>query len=118
MFTVPWRFFHKTLAHKIPETLDWSEVGPAAFFFKKKKKELVALPPPPFFFLVYLFLVALGLHCCLGFSLAVACGYLTAVASLVAVHGVQGMRVSGAAAHGLSSFGSWALEHRLSSCTA
>ena len=117
MFTVPWRFFHKTLAHKIPETLDWSEVGPAAFFLKKKKRAC-CLTPPPFFVLVYLFLVALGLPCCLGFSLAVACGLLTAVASLAAVHGVQGVRVSGVAAHGLSSFGSWALEHRLSSCTA
>ena len=48
---------------------------------------------------IYLFLAVLGLHCCSGFSLVVASrayslvavhGLLTAVASLVAEHRLQG----------------------------
>ena len=88
-----------------------------------------------FFFLIYilkyvcllkklkcLFLAVLGLHHCVGLSLAVpsrgypllvVCGLLTAyglrcAASLAAEHGRRGFR----------SWGSWALEHRLSSCGA
>ena len=38
----------------------------------------------------YLFLMELGLHCCVGFSLAVVCVLLTVVASLVAEHGLAG----------------------------
>ena len=61
-----------------------------------------------------LFLAALGLHCCArafssygerGLLFVVVCGLLIAVASLTA-------------ACGLSSCGSWALEHSLSSCGA
>ena len=40
------------------------------------------------------------------------------VTSLVAQHRLQGMWASVAAARGLSIYGSWALEHRLSSCGA
>ena len=68
-------------------------------------------------FLIYLFLAQLGLCCCAqAFSscdeqgplfIAVR-GLLIVVASLVAEHGLQ--------ACGLSSCGSRALEHRLSSC--
>ena len=50
-----------------------------------------------------------------GYSLAVVCGLLTAV-SLIAEHGFWGAQASVVAAHGLSSCGSQALEHRLSSC--
>ena len=45
-----------------------------------------------FFFLIilsiYLFLAVLGLHCCMGFSLIAVHRLLTAVASLVAEHGL------------------------------
>ena len=50
---------------------------------------------------IYLFLTLLGLHCCTGFplvvasggsSLAVVCGLLIAVASLVAKHQLHGSR--------------------------
>ena len=71
-----------------------------------------------FFFLIYLFiylfLAALGLHCCArafsscsewGLLFTAVRGLLIAVASLVAEHR-------------LSSCGSQALEHRLSSCGA
>ena len=75
-----------------------------------------------FFFLnkfIYLFLAALGLRCCTqafsscgepGLLFVVVHGLLIAVASLVVEHGLQ--------ARGLSSCGSRALEHRLSSCGA
>ena len=50
-----------------------------------------------------------------GLLFTVVCGLLIVVASPVAGHGLQGMRASGAAGCGLSSCGSRALEHRLSS---
>ena len=40
-----------------------------------------------------------------------------AVASLVAEYGLQGAQASVVVVHGLSSFCSWALEHRLSNCS-
>ena len=43
---------------------------------------------------------------------------LIVVASLVVEHRLQGTRASVVVAYGLSSFGSWALEHRLDSCGA
>ena len=72
----------------------------------------------------YLFLALLGLRCCAGFSLVVAsggnflvavCRLLIAVASLVAEQRLWGSWASVVAAHGLSSWGSQTLEHRLSS---
>ena len=62
----------------------------------------------------------------MGFSLVVASGaalvavfrLLIMAASPVAEHRPWGMRSSITAARGLSSFGSQALEHRLSSCGA
>ena len=65
----------------------------------------------------------LGLHRGTGFSLAVAGGGYSLVAvhvcfivasSLVAEHRLQGVLASVVAARGLSSYGSQALEHRLS----
>jgi len=55
-----------------------------------------------------------------GFSLVEASGgySLVVVASLVTAHGLQGVRALVIAAHGLSSCGSQALEHGLSSCCA
>ena len=73
---------------------------------------------------IYLFWVVLGLHCCSGFSLVVEIrGYslvvryrlLIVVVSLVAEHRLWGSQASVLAALGLSSCGSHALEHRLSS---
>ena len=69
-------------------------------------------------------MTVLGLHCCAGFSLVVAKGsyslvavhgLLIAVASLVAEDRLEGMQASVVSARGLSSCGSQALEHRLSS---
>ena len=69
-----------------------------------------------------LFLAVLGLHCCVGFSLVVVSrGYslvevhwlLITTAPLAVEHGLQGASVVGA--HGLSSCGSQALEHRINS---
>ena len=56
-----------------------------------------------FKFGLFLFLVVLGLCCCVGFSLVAAnggyslvvmCGLLIVVASLVVEHGLQGMQAS------------------------
>ena len=78
-------------------------------------------------YFIYLFLAVLGLPCCAGSSLVVTSrgysqvtghGRLISVASLVAEHGLSGMRASVFAARGLSAWGSRALEHRLSSCGA
>ena len=69
--------------------------------------------------LIFFFLAALGLHCCVpafsncskwGLLFVVVRGLLTAVVSLVVEHGLQ--------AHGLQQCGTQALEHRLSSCGA
>ena len=51
----------------------------------------------------------LGLHCCAGFSLVSGGGLLVAVDSLVSEHELWGT--------GLSSCSSWALEHRINSCS-
>ena len=51
-----------------------------------------------------------------GSSLTAMLGLLTAAASLVAEHGLWGTQASAAVARELSSCGSWALGHRLSSC--
>ena len=59
------------------------------------------------------FLTVLRLHCCMGFSLVAAHGFLIVVASLVE-HVLQGAQALVVAAHGLSSCSSQALEHRLS----
>ena len=70
-----------------------------------------------FYLFIYLFLAVLGLRCCAqafsscgkrGLLFVAVRGLFSAVASLVAEHGLQ--------AHGLSSCGSRALERRLSSC--
>ena len=50
------------------------------------------------------------------YSLAAVCRLPIALASLVAKHRLQGTWASVAAAHGPSSHGSLALEHRLSGC--
>ena len=52
-----------------------------------------------------------------GYPVVVMHG-LTAVASLVAEHRLQGMWASGAVAGGLRSCSSQAFEHRLNSCSA
>ena len=78
-----------------------------------------------FFFLMFLFLAALGLCCCMGFCLgAVSGGHsLAAVHELIAVaslveHRLQSAKASAAAARGLSSCSSEALELWLNSCGA
>ena len=78
-------------------------------------------------FLIYLFLAVLGLCCCTGFSLTVASEQerLSSWATW-ASHGsgvsccaarALGTRASVAAARGPSSCSSWALEHRVGSCS-
>ena len=64
-----------------------------------------------------LFLTLLGFCCCVGFSLAAESGGYSLV-SVWASH-CNGVSCCGAQALGYSGFstcGSWALEHRLSSC--
>ena len=75
---------------------------------------------------ISLFLAALGLRCCAGFSLVVVMvggllfivmhGLFIAVASFTTEHGLWGVQTSVVAVYGLRSFSSRALEHRLSSC--
>jgi len=69
----------------------------------------------------------LNRHCSVGFPLAVAgggyslvalFGVFIAVASLVADHGFQGAPASEVVIPGVSSCGSWTLEHRLDNCEA
>ena len=87
-----------------------------------------------FIYFIYLFLAALGLHCCMrafsscseqGLLLVVAHGLLTEVASLVAEHRllVRGLQYlwhmgSVVVAHGLSSSGSVVVAHGLSCSVA
>ena len=71
-------------------------------------------------------MVLLGLHGCTGFSLVASEGcslvavhrLFFVVASLIVEHRLWGTWTSVAVAHGLSSCGSWALEHRLDSSGA
>ena len=67
---------------------------------------------------VFLFLAALGLRCYEGFPLVVASGSYSVVVRglLIAVQGLWSTWISVAVTRGLSSFGSWALEHKLNSC--
>ena len=53
-----------------------------------------------------------------GYFPVVVCRVLTGVPSCVAELGLKGVKASVVAAQGLSSCGSWALEHRLNSCGA
>ena len=80
-------------------------------------------------FLNFKYLVVLGLHCCMsfslvalsrGYSLAEMCGRLSVVVSLVAkpVLCNPGARASEAAARRRSSCGSKTLRHRFSGCGA
>ena len=73
---------------------------------------------------VFLFFAVLSLHCLAGQStvvasggyfLVVVCGLLIVVACLVVAHSFWGTQASVAAASGLSSCTSGALEHRLNS---
>ena len=50
-----------------------------------------------------------------AYSIAVVHGLLIAVTSL-AERGLSGVQASVVGAHGLSSYGSWALQHRLNNC--
>ena len=72
-------------------------------------------------------MAALGLLCCMrafsscgerGLLFVEVRGFLIAVASLCCGAGALGTRVSVVVARRLSSYGSRALEHRLSSCGA
>ena len=74
-----------------------------------------------FLFKIILLLAVLGLRCCVGFSLvAVSRGYsLVAVRRFLICCGfsccrTQAIGHAGFSSSGLSSWGSWALEHRLS----
>ena len=78
-----------------------------------------------YIYFIYLFFSVLGLCYCTGFSLVVASGSHSpamvlrlplAVASLVAKHWLLGTRAPVVETPGLSSCGSWALEHRLNIC--
>ena len=77
-----------------------------------------------FIYFIYLFLAVLGLRCCArafyscserGLLFVAVRGLLIAVASRCRARAL-GAWASVVAARGLSSCGSWALEHRLCSC--
>ena len=72
-------------------------------------------------------MAVLDLHCCVDFSLVavsrgssavVVHGFLIALASLLVEHGLWDVQASAVGALGLSSWGSWAAQHRLSNCGA
>ena len=81
-----------------------------------------------FILFIYLFLAALGLHCCgrAGFFLVVQAGATLRCGAWASHCGgfsccrarALGVRASAVVARGLSSCGSRALEHRLSRCGA
>ena len=87
-----------------------------------------------FIYLIYLFLAALGLHCCVralsscgkrGLLFVAVCGLLIEVASLVAQHGLQALRLqqfwcvdSVVVAFGLQIAGLVVVAHGLSCSTA
>ena len=66
------------------------------------------------FFFFFLLLALLGLHGCSGFSLVAE----SKGCPLVAVSRLLTEEASIVVEHGLSSFSSWPLEHKLSSCGA
>ena len=76
-------------------------------------------------FILISLLVVLGLHCCVGLSLAVANGATLSLGCVgFSLRGIlllksmgSGMRASLVVARGLSSCSSWALEHRLNRCS-
>ena len=80
-----------------------------------------ALPiffPNKFIYFIYLFLAALGLHCCMrafsscderGLLFVVVRGLLIAVASLVAEHGFQECKLSSCGSRALLLRGMWDL---------
>ena len=79
--------------------------GPFSFFFFS-----------PFYLLIYLFLTARGLRCCAQtFS---SCGYSGFLSQWLLLLWSKGSRLEGHSdcERGLSSFGSQALEPKLSSC--
>ena len=77
-------------------------------------------------YLIYLFLAVLGLHCCVwafsscggGATLGYGCTGFLLQWLLCCRAQALGVWASVVAARGLSSRGSWVLEHRLSSCGA
>ena len=72
-------------------------VGHLYVFFRKKNQYLDPLLIQKTFYLFIYFLVVLGLHCCVGFTLVAAGG----VYSLVAVLGLLTAPASFIAEHGL-----------------
>ena len=76
--------------------------------------------PTFYLFICSFFLVVLGLCCCMDFFSSSSerglLGFLIVMSFLAAEHGLSGTWASVAAAHGLSSCGSRAPEHRLNSC--
>ena len=81
------------------------------FLFKKKLFFV--------FLLCWIFVAARAFSTCgKPGLLSVVCGLLIAVTSLVVEHGLYGMQTSVVAAPGFRRCSSWALELRLSSCSA
>ena len=73
------------------------------------------------FWLHWLFLAACGLSLAVesrGFSLVVVCRFLTAVASFIVKHGLEGASPSAVAAHWFLSAGPVVVAHGLSCLTA
>ena len=68
--------------------------------------------------LIFSFLAALGLCCCVSYSPISVSMHLTVVASPTGEQGLWSTGAPGAVAQGLSSYSFLALEHRLNSCGA
>ena len=71
-----------------------------------------------YFWLCWIFVAAWAFCSCGVYFLVVVCRFLIAMASTIVEHRLSGTQVSIVVLHGLSSCGSWALKHRLSSCGA
>ena len=66
---------------------------------------------------IYLFLAALGLICCAGFSLVAARGGSSSLWCMsVSLQWLPLLQTTGSRTCGLSSYSSWALEERLHTC--
>ena len=112
------------MGHFRNKTRSWRQESSLVFFltlepwfsilttFQTQKKIILFI----YFWLCWIFVAVWAFFSLWSVGATLQCGLLIVVASLVAQHGLQGKQTSVIVARGLSSGGSWALEHRLSSC--
>ena len=84
-----------------------------------EKTKLPLIVATAYYYFIYLFMTALGLHCCAWAGLSLRCGARAShYGGFSCGAWALGVRASVVVAHRLSSCGSWALKLRLSSCCA